>query len=58
MHEVPASPIPPGVSELGAMCTSTAGASSIRSIWYVSKLVCSTRPSFSVINAQLVPFLA
>ncbi len=31
--EVPASPIPPGSSELCTMCTSTSGASFIRRIW-------------------------
>src|SRR5260221_13442448 len=33
MAEVPASPIPPGGSELWTMWTSMAGASFIRSIW-------------------------
>lgn len=32
MHDVPASPIPPGASEFCTMCTSTSGASSIRRI--------------------------
>jgi hypothetical protein len=31
--EVPGSPIPPGEFVLWTMCTSTVGASSIRSIW-------------------------
>jgi hypothetical protein len=47
MAEVPHSPMPPGGSELWTMWTSMAGASFMRSIWYVSKLVCSTRPSFN-----------
>ena len=56
--EVPASPIPPGGSELLMMWTSMAGASLMRSIWYVSKLACSTRPSLSVISpwsAAVIP---
>jgi hypothetical protein len=31
--EVPHSPIPPGTSRFSTMCTSTAGASFMRSIW-------------------------
>src|SRR6266851_7033604 len=50
MAEVPVSPIPPGGSELWTMWTSTAGASFMRRIWYVSKLVCSTRPFLRVIS--------
>jgi hypothetical protein len=33
MSEVPASPMPPGDSWLGTICTSTSGASFIRRIW-------------------------
>jgi hypothetical protein len=50
MAEIPALPVPPGGSELWTMWTSMAGASFMRSIWYVSKFVCSTRPSLRVIS--------
>jgi hypothetical protein len=33
INDVPVSPIPPGGSVLLTMCTSTAGASFMRSIW-------------------------
>jgi hypothetical protein len=41
---------PPGASVLGTVWTSTTGASPIRSIGYVLKFCCSTRPSLIVIS--------
>src|SRR5438105_11476251 len=49
-QDVPVSPTPPGLSALGTRCTSTRGASAMRSDGKLSKLLCCTRPWAIVIS--------